>query len=584
MSSTAAIPAVAVSEPQAGLDRALAELAARKRGWARASIAERLALLDAVKTATHAVAETWAELGAEKKGIAEASPLAGEEWTSGPWALLAALDNYRFTLAHLDGSRHIAGLKKRVGRSGQTIVRSLPAIDFRPAAAERRLCRCVDGVRGHAGQSSQHTAGAYRDPAAARNGKVSLVLGAGNISSIAPLDVLHKLIAEHAVVILKLNPVNDYLYDVLCRALRPLIGPGFLRIVRGGTDVGQYLCNHALVEDIHITGSVVSHDAIVFGTGPEGRRRKAANEPINKRPITSELGAVCPTIVVPGPWTKADLRFQAEHVATQKLHNSGFNCIACQILLLPEDWALTQAFQTELRNVLSRVPGRPLYYPGAKERLTEFAGHYPQAALLTPPRQDSARVVVAFPKTGAGDAYAMQHEVFAPALGEVLLPAPDPESYLRAAIRYCNENLQGTLGANILIHPRTLAALGNRFEEIVADLHYGCIAVNAWTGLGFLLSQTPWGAFPGHPLNDIQSGRGFVHNTLLFDRAERTVVYAPFRPYPRNLLHGSMTLLPRPPWFVTNKRADKIARRLVEFQYRPSWLKLPGIFLQALLG
>ena len=178
----------------------------------------------------------------------------------------------------------------------------------------------------------------------------------------------------------------------------------------------------------------------------------------------------------------------------------------------------------------------------------------------------------------------MQREVFAPALGEVLLPAADAESYLRAAIRYCNDNLQGTLGANILIHPRTLRELAGRFEEIVAELHYGCIAVNAWTGLGFLLTQTPWGAFPGHPLNDIGSGRGFVHNTLLFDRPERTLVYAPFRPYPRNLLHGSMTLLPRPPWFVTNKRADKIGRRLVEFQYRPSWLKLPGIFVQALLG
>jgi aldehyde dehydrogenase (NAD(P)+) len=63
-----------------------------------------------------------------------------------------------------------------------------------------------------------------------------------------------------------------------------------------------------------------------------------------------------------------------------------------------------------------------------------------------------------------------------------------------------------------------------------------------------------------------------VHNTLLFDRPERGLVYGPFRPHPR------------PAWFVTNKRADKIGRRLVEFQYRPSWLKLPGIALQALLG
>jgi acyl-CoA reductase-like NAD-dependent aldehyde dehydrogenase len=366
--------------------------------------------------------------------------------------------------------------------------------------------------------------------------------------------------------------------------LRPLIEAGFVRVVCGGTDVGQYLCNHPLVEDIHITGSGLSHDAIVFGTGPEGKRRKEANEPINHRPITSELGAVCPTIVVPGPWTAADLRFQAEHVATQKLHNSGFNCIACQILVLPEGWAQLASFESELREVFARVPGRPLYYPGAKDRMSEFASHYPQAAMHTSAGSNADRVLVSLTQSAGQDAHALQREVFAPALGEVRLAAPDAASYLREAIRYCNANLHGTLGANIIIHPRTLKELGRQFEEIVADLHYGCVGVNAWSALGFLLSQTPWGAFPGHALNDIQSGRGFVHNTFLFDRVERTLVYGPFRPYPRNLLHGEMTLLPRPPWFVTNKKADKIGRALVDFQYQPSWAKLPGIFMHALLG
>jgi acyl-CoA reductase-like NAD-dependent aldehyde dehydrogenase len=582
--ATALSTEAAANEAQAALDKALEELAGRKRAWAQTSIADRLSLLDKVKTATHAAAEDWAELGAERKGIAKGSPLAGEEWSSGPWALLVGIDNYSFTLAHLDGNRHVAGLKKRIGPKGRTVAQVFPQTVF-----DRLL---LSGVHADVWMEpgvtpanlAEHSASAYREPVEARSGKVSLVLGAGNISSISPLDVLHKLIAEHAVVVLKLNPVNDYLYDVLSRALRPFIDGGFLRIVRGGSDIGQYLCNHPLVEDIHITGSALSHDAIVFGTGPEGKRRKEANDPLNKRPITSELGAVCPTIVVPGPWTAADLRFQAEHVATQKLHNSGFNCIACQILVLPEDWKLTGQFQSELRRVMSSVPGRPLYYPGAKQRLSEFAAHYPAADRVAAPRQEDDRVVVVLPKPGVSDSHAMQHEVFAPALGEVLLPSPDTETYLRAAIQYCNDNLQGTLGANILIHPGTLKELGPKFEEIVADLRYGCIAVNAWTGLGFLLTRTPWGAYPGHPLNDIQSGCGFVHNTLLFDRVERTLIYAPFRPYPRNLLHGSMTLLPRPPWFVTNKRADRIARRLVEFQYRPSWLKIPGIFIQALLG
>ena len=49
------------------------------------------------------------------------------------------------------------------------------------------------------------------------------------------------------------------------------------------------------------------------------------------------LGGVSPTIVIPGKWSAADLRFQAEHVATQKRHNNGFNCIASQVLIISSE-------------------------------------------------------------------------------------------------------------------------------------------------------------------------------------------------------------------------------------------------------
>jgi acyl-CoA reductase-like NAD-dependent aldehyde dehydrogenase len=132
-------------------------------------------------------------------------------------------------------------------------------------------------------------------------GKVALVLGAGNIASIAPLDVLYKLIAEGQVCLLKMNPVNDYLGPFLEEAFRSLIAQGFVRIAYGGADVGAWLANHALVEEIHITGSARTHDAIVFGGGSEGAARKAKDEPVNRRRVTSELGNVSPTIVVPAP-------------------------------------------------------------------------------------------------------------------------------------------------------------------------------------------------------------------------------------------------------------------------------------------
>ena len=72
------------------LDRAVADLQANKDGWARTDLQTRIALLEAIKDATMSVAENWAMTAARKKLIPAGSPLAGEEWLSGPYALLSA--------------------------------------------------------------------------------------------------------------------------------------------------------------------------------------------------------------------------------------------------------------------------------------------------------------------------------------------------------------------------------------------------------------------------------------------------------------------------------------------------------------
>lgn len=64
-----------------------------------------------------------------------------------------------------------------------------------------------------------------------------------------------------------------------------------------------------------MTGSAATQDAIVFGTGTEGTGRKKAGTPLLDKPATSELGGVSPTIVLPGGWSEADLRYQAEQIA-----------------------------------------------------------------------------------------------------------------------------------------------------------------------------------------------------------------------------------------------------------------------------
>lgn len=560
----------------------IAALVAARDIWARTSIAERITVLNEIKDALLPVAEGWAEIAARQKLIPAGSHLIGEEWTSGPYAVMSACNGLLATLSQMDSKKFLKNLPKRTLTSGQLAVKTVPNSIW-----DRLL---LSGIRAEvwmqhgitADSLADHAALAYDTPPAQRKGKVALVLGAGNIAAIAPLDCFQKLFLENQVVILKMNPVNDYLTDYLQATLKPLIDRDALRIVRGDGAAGAALTNHPDIEEIHITGAGSTHDAIVWGVGAKGKANKKAGTPINARRVTSELGAVCPTIVVPGPWNDADIRFQGEHIATQKLHNSGFNCVACQALILPDGWDKTEALMDRIKRVISRADPRLAYYPGTETRLQDFADHGDNVVHID--RGRAPDLVVAELRDGA-DAWFENTEVFAPALSTHRISETDPEKYLVAAISYANDNLYGTLGGNILIHPSTIRQIGKkRFEQILVDFRYGHIAINAWTGLGFLLVQTPWGAFPGHTPQDVQSGIGTVHNTYMLKNTERTVVRAPFRPFPRSVLAGELTLLPKPPWFINNRQQHKIGKGLTRFHYKPGWSKLPGLFWNALRG
>ena len=560
-------------------DAALDALNAAKDTWAKTSIADRISLLDQVKDNLMTVATAWAQTATRLKQIPERSPLSGEEWTSGPYAVMLACNALISTLRQMESKTFLKHLSKRQLTTGQLAVKVMPYsiwdhLLLSGVKAEVWMKKSVSVANLH-----DHTAIAYDIPLAARKGKVALILGAGNIASIAPLDVFQKLFLENQVVILKAHPVNDYLTKFLEVALKPLIDLDALRIVKGDAAAGAYLTTHAIIEELHITGAVATHDAIVWGIGAEGEKNRKENTPQNFKRFTSELGAVCPTIVVPGPWSAADLKFQAEQIATHKLHNSGFNCVACQVLIMPKGWDKAAILMANL-NAVVQNSNRGAYYPGTANRLDAFkskAKTYKSVA-----RGEAPSLIIN--DVNESDWFT-KTEVFGPAMSTHKMDAPNAQTYLQSAITYANDQLYGTLGANILIHPKTIKEIGKtKFENIIADLHYGTIAINAWTGLAFLATACPWGAFPGHTPQDIQSGNGTVHNTFMLEDTERVVIQAPWAPFPRGILSGQFTLLPRPPWFITNKKQDKLGRLLTQFEHRPSWSKLPRIFLNALLG
>ena len=550
----------------AGLDRAIAELAQGSDRWAATTLPARADLLARTAASVGAEAERWVAAAARAKGLEPASPLIGEEWLSGPYGVLTSLSALERTVrAVADGRSPL--FRRRTGKApgGRLTVPVLPhsAYDglllhgFRADAWLRPGVTALQAqARAGLGQLTPTIAGG-----------VGLVLGAGNISSIAPLDVLYELLAYNRTSILKLNPTFDGLLPVYRAALAPLIDAGLLRIVTGGADVGGYLAYHPGISHVHITGSAATHDAIVFGGTPTHTRRLTT-------PISSELGGVSPIIVLPGRWSARDLRYQAEHVATMRLHNAGYNCIAGQILVLSADWPQNGAFLAAVATALAAAPTRPAWYPGSEERMRAARAAYPTARSLA-----GGRLLVAA-EASESVKDMLTTEYFAPVLGVVELPGSG-QAFLDAAVDTVNRDFLGTLGANIIGLPSTIRRLGVGFEQAVARLRYGTIAINAWTGVGFLAAAAPWGAFPGHTLDNIQSGIGTVHNALLQADVERTVLRGPFRPFPRSIAHGEWALLPKPPWFVSSRSGTLTARLLTEFAARPSVRKLPRILAAA---
>ena len=563
------------------LDRKVQELAEGSIRWADSPLKKRAALLERTKHTIIASAGAWVDAAVAIKGLDPLSPLVGEEWISGPYAAISASAALATSVAALaKGTSPLAGAKFARAPGDRVSITVLPqnameSVLFNGFSAEVWMAPGlqVAEIRAAAGRGAL----AHGKPdKAPEPGGVGLVLGAGNITSIPPLDVLYELVAENRAVLLKLNPILADMLPVFESALSPLIEFGVLRIVQGAADVGGYLVQHPGIDHVHITGSAATHDVIVYGQSTAGASAKSAGTPRLTKPITSELGGVSPIIIVPSAWTRRDLRYQAEHVVTQRLHNGGYNCIAGQVVVLSADWPQKAEFLAELRGALQRAPGRPAWYPGSDVRVGSAAATYPETERFG---RDGGRLLISLP-AGGDSALLVSTEYFSPVLGVIEVPGTS-QKFLDAAVALVNHDFVGTLGANVIVEPRAANAMGDGFLAAIAALHYGTIGINVWTGLGFLTAAAPWGAYPGATIADVKSGIGVVHNALLIDSPERVVVRGPFRPFPYSFAHGEFTLFPKPPWFVTARTAAKTGRLLADFAARPSWLKMPAIFASA---
>jgi acyl-CoA reductase-like NAD-dependent aldehyde dehydrogenase len=558
---------------QRTMDAAIAELRAQKDAWVAVSARERVAILDELIRDFAALAPRWVAACQRAKGLAPNDLAAAEEWSNGPYCVMRNLRLLRASLADL-----AAGRKPRIPGPVSTLPDGQVVAQVFPT--NRYDAVFFGGLRGEVWMEPGVTAAelpatqavAYENKQ--HPGAVGLVLGAGNVSSIGPTDALYKLFVEDVVVLYKTNPVNAYTGPLMEEGFRALVRRGVLRMVYGGAAEGAYLCQHPDVDEIHITGSDKTFDAIVFGTGPEGAQRKAERRPLLEKRITGELGNVSPVIVVPGPWSAGDLAYQAEHIASMLVNNAGFNCNATRVILQHASWNQRQPLLARIADVLAKVPLREAYYPGARDRLNAFiAAHGDARQIGTPSGNQLPWTLISGVGPEETDDIVFTTEAFCGLFGETPLEAASVPEFVDRAVAFCNDDIWGSLNATILVHPQSLKdpAVKDALERAVANLRYGTVAVNYWAGIGFALGSTTWGAFPGHPLWDIQSGNGVVHNTLMFARPQKSVMRAPFRS------------MPTPPWFATHGRAARtVFSKLVQFEAAPSPLKVPAIALAAL--
>lgn len=583
------------------LEECLTRLIAGQQRLATTSIRQRIELLDQCLAGVAAAAPEWVEAACEAKGIPTGSPARAEEVLAGPVAVLRQVQLYRRSLCEIDRfgkpqvPRRLA--RKTDGRIGIRVTPCRGLFDPVVFIGFRATTWMQSDVT--ADNLSDHLAAAF-DHSSDRG--VSLVLGAGNVSGIPAADALTKLCAESRSVLLKMNPVNEYLGSVFERAFLPLIENDLLRIAYGGPDVAAAALHDERVSDVHITGSNQTFDAIVWGpAGAERERRITDNDPVLKKPIGSELGSVTPWVVVPGRYSAAQLKAQAASVVGSLINNAGFNCVATRAIVTCKQWPQREQFLQHVETLLARVPQRVAYYPGAMNRYEQFSGQTPDAARALLARShagvsgsasstaaDGSTVFVAgthgcentlpwtllrnvSPQSGIP---LLQSEAFVCVAAEVPIEATSPEEFLQKATDFCNERLWGTLACSLTVpcDARSNRVVRRVLDESIDRLRYGVVSLNQWAGLAFALMSPPWGGHPSVTAHDIQSGCGWVHNSLMLSGVEKTVLETP------------LIVLPKPVWDPTHGRPESVAWSLLSLMRRPSLMNLNRLAVRATLG
>lgn len=548
----------------ADIDQSLDRLADGAKTLERLSIRQRISLIEQCVEGVGAVAREWVQAACDAKRIPLDSPVRTEEVTGGPLATLRFLQLIARTFEDIEafGTPALPAPVRRI--AGQCRAPVFPtralydSLLFRPMTAETWLHPDVQA-------DSISAANTSRLVDSNRRSQIVVVLGAGNVSSIPATDALTKIFIENNVVALKMNPVNDYLGPIFQKAFAPLFDSKMLQLIYGGVEAGKRLIESERTRSVHITGSIQSHDDIVWGKGPDREKRRAENHPVLQKTITSELGNISPWAVMPGRYTDSQLRAQAETIATSIVNNVSFNCIATKVILTCRDWPQREPFRQLLNELLDAIPRRYAYYPGAVDRFNQFADCQTKDTEYLP-------WTILWDIQPENSPHLLQEESFTPVCVEWALNAHSEKAFLHQAVNVMNEQIWGTLAATITVTDDFQRSQADAMDAALRELRYGTIGINQWPAISFALMSTPWGGHPSSNLQNAQSGNDFVHNTFLLERPEKTILRSPLQ------------VRPKPIWNSTHRHPEKVTWDLFELYRAPSAFRLPRLVVSSLTG
>ncbi len=556
-------------------ENAIRKLNESKDRWPKIGVREKIDFLEDAIQKFGSILDDWVNVNLAAKDALDDPYAVGMEWIGGPVAVLRYLQGLRTSLMDI-ANRDVPKFSGPVVElpNGQVAVYIYPSslyerivtpgvkaeVWMEPGISAANLPKSQAVVYNH----KQHS------------GSVVLVLGGGNIAGIPINDSMSKLFVENKVVLLKLNPVNEYLGPLITDCFEKLVAGGFFQVVYGGAEEGKYLSQHPQVDEIHMTGSDKTHDIIIFGSGEDGKQRKAEKQLLVTKRFTCELGNIGPAIIVPGPWQSKDFTYQAEQLASHLTDNASFSCSRTRVIINHAAWPFREKLLQNLRAVLSAVPLRSAYYPGAHALYRDFISAHPEAETFgTPERTQLPWTLIAGINPAEREDICFTTESFCPVIAETSIQADTIVEYIDRAVDFANNTLWGTLSAAIIVHPSSLddPEIAHAVEKAIMNLRVGHVIINGIPGMAWLMTTPPWGSFPGNEIHDIQSGIGHVHNIYMFSKPQKTVIRCPFKTWPK------------PIWFNSRARAFKnVAQKIAQYDLNPSWRKIPGIVIAALIN